>query len=171
MNFLEIFTQMHWVSILLLCVGLVFFLVEVFLPGFGFFGIAGIVSMSAGVVVRICQGLSIEQALTLVLLVIGTIALGYIFIVISAKCGILGRTGLVENSSTLATDYNKPSKELKKIVGKSGKAISNLNLGGQAKISGKIYNVISISSYIEKGSNIKVVEIKDNNIMVRKWFE
>jgi len=30
---------------------------------------------------------------------------------------------------------------------------------------------MSISTYIEAGSNIKVVEIKDNTIMVRKWFE
>ena len=28
-----------------------------------------------------------------------------------------------------------------------------------------------ISSYIEQGSNIKVVEIRENTIMVRKWFE
>ena len=146
-------------------------MVAVFVPGFSFFGITGIASMVAGVVVRICQGISVEQALTLVLLVMGAICLGYIFILISAKCGILGRSGLVENRSTLSVDYNQPTKELRKLVGKSGKAISNLTLGGQAKIAGKIYDVISISSYIDKGSNIKVVEIKDNNIMVRKWFE
>ena len=33
---------------------------------------------------------------------------------------------------------------------KSGKAISNLDLAGQAKIRGRIYEVVSISSYIEK---------------------
>ena len=171
MAFLEIFTQMNWIAIVLLSVGFVFFIVEVFVPGFGFFGITGTLAIIAGVVVRIVQGASIEQSLTLILLVLGAICLGFIFIIISAKYGILGRTGLVENKSTLSSDYNRPTKELRKLVGKSGKTISNLSLGGQAKIAGKIYDVVSISSYIEKGSNIKVVEIKDNTIMVRKWFE
>jgi len=171
MAFLEIFTQMHWIAIILLCVGFVFFIVEVFVPGFGFFGITGIISIIAGVVFRIVQGTTIEQALTLILLVLGAILLGFIFILISAKCGILGRTGLVENKSTLSADYNKPDREIRKLIGKSGKAISNLSLGGQAKIKGKIYDVMSISSYIEAGANIKVVAIKNNTIMVRKWFE
>lgn len=171
MPFLEIFTQMHWIAIILLSVGFVFFIVEVLVPGFGFFGVTGIISIIAGVVFRIVQGVSLEQALTLVLLVIGAILLGYIFILISAKHGLLGRTGIVENKSTLATDYNEPEKQIRKLIGKSGKSITKLDLAGKAKIKGKIYDVMSIGSYIEAGSNIKVVEIKDNTIMVRKWFE
>ena len=165
MPFLEIFTQMHWIAIILLSVGFAFFIVEVFVPGFGFFGITGIISIVAGVVFRIVQGITIEQALTLILLVIGIICLGFIFILISSKYGILGRTGVVENSTTLPVRYNQPNKELKKLVGKSGKTISKLDLAG------KIYDVMSINSYIDAGANIKVVAIKDNTIMVRKWFE
>ena len=91
--------------------------------------------------------------------------------VFSAKYGILSRSGLFETKSALPTSYNKPDKQLKKLIGKSGKTISKLDLAGQAKIRGEIYDVVSISSYIGAGSNIKVVAIKDNNIMVRKWFE
>lgn len=171
MQFLEIFTEMHWIAVLLLCVGFVFFIVEVFVPGFGFFGVTGIISIIAGVVFRIVQGANLEQALTLILLVLGAIVFGFIFILISAKFGFLGRSGLVENKSTLAVDYNEPEREIKKLVGKTGKAITKLSLAGQAKIKGKIYDVMSISSYIDAGTNIKVVEIKDNTIMVRRWFE
>jgi len=171
MEFLEIFTLMHWSAIILLSVGFVFFIVEVFVPGFGFFGISGTISIIAGVVVRIIQGLSLVQALTLILLIIGVLVVGLFIMIISAKYGILGRTGLFETGSTLSTNYNEPEKELKKLVGKSGKTVSKLDLAGQAKINGKIYSVVSISSFIEPGKNIKVVEIKDNTIMVRKWFE
>ena len=171
MEFLEIFTLMHWSAIILLCVGFVFYIVEVFVPGFGFFGIAGTISLIAGVVVRIVQGLSLVQSLVLILIILGVIVIGFFIMVISAKYGILGRTGLFETKTTLSKDYNEPERALRKLVGKSGKAISKLDLAGQAKINGKIYNVVSISSYIEPGKNIKVVEIKDNTIMVRKWFE
>lgn len=171
MEFVEIFTQMNWISILLLIAGVILFIVEIFMPGFGFFGISGIGSLIAGVVVRICCGLNLTQSLTLILIVLGFLTLSIMFMVWGAQFGILGKTGLFERRSTLPKNYNDASKQLRKLVGRNGKTISKLDLGGKAKIRGKIYDVISISSYIEAGSNIKVVEIKDNNIMVRKWFE
>lgn len=171
MELFEIFTGMHWVSALLLIVGAVLVIVELFVPGFGFFGISGSISIVAGVIVRICQGLNLTQALTLILLIVGFFVFIVAIMIYGAQYGILGKTGLFERRSTLSTDYNEADKRTRKLVGKSGKAITNLDLAGQAKIRGDIYDVVSISSYIEKGSNIKVVEIKDNNIMVRKWFE
>lgn len=171
MEFAVIFTEMNWIPAILLCVGLAFLIVEVFVAGFGFFGISGILSTVAGVVVRICQGLNLTQSIALILMVLGILAILFMFMVFSAQYGILGQSGLFENKTTLSKDYNEISREYKKLVGKSGKAVSDLSLGGKAKINGKIYDVVSINSYIEKGSNIKVVEIKDNTIRVRKWFE
>lgn len=171
MEFAQIFTEMSWIVILLLSIGLVFTIVELFIPGFGFFGISGMLSIVAGVVVRICQGLNVTQSLTFVLIVLGVFVILFLFMVYSAQYGVLGRTGLFERRTTLDKNYNRPVKELRKLVGRNGKTISALNLGGQAKIRGKIYDVISINSYIEPNTNIKVVEIKDDCIMVRKWFE
>ena len=89
----------------------------------------------------------------------------------SVQYGVLGRTGLFERRSTLSQDYNIAERQIRKLVGKSGKAVTKLDLAGKAKIKGKIYDVMSINSYIEPGSHVKVVEIRDNTIMVRKWFE
>ena len=171
MEFIEIFTEMQWVPALFLIVGAVLMIVEMFVPGFGFFGITGILSLLAGIIVRICQGLNLTQSLSLILIVLGFFVFVVAFMIYGAQYGILGKTGLFERRSTLSDDYNKADRQIRKLVGKSGKAISNLDLAGQAKIKGKIYDVVSISSYIEKGANVKVVEIKDNTIMVRKWFE
>lgn len=171
MELTSIFTEMSWISGGLLCLGLLFVIVEVFLPGFGFFGVSGLVSLLAGIIVRIVEGLTIEQSFALILIVLGVIVVGSMLLVFSAKYGLLGKAGLVETKSSLAKNYDKPDKELKKLVGKSGKTISDLNLGGQAKIKGKIYDVQSMSSFIARGCNIKVVKIEDNTIMVRKWFE
>lgn len=171
MEFVAIFTEMNWLPALLLIVGTVLLLVETFVPGFGFFGITGIISLVAGVIVRICQGLNLTQAIGLILIILGFFMVCSIYMVFSAKYGILGRTGLFETKASISKDYNEASRQLKKLVGKSGKAVTNLSLAGKAKINGKIYDVISLNSYIEKGSHIKVVEIKDNNVVVRKWFE
>ena len=171
MEFAQIFTEMNWIPALLLILGVVLMLIEVFVPGFGFFGISGIVSLVAGIIVRICQGLNLTQSLALILIVFGFFTIATFFMVFSAQHGILGRTGLFETRATISKDYNVASRQLRKLVGRSGKAVTNLSLAGKAKIHGKIYDVVSITSYIEEGSNIKVVEIKDNTIMVRKWFE
>ena len=171
MEFAVIFTEMHWVPMLLLCVGAVFLFVEVFIPGLGFFGISGALSVIAGIIVRICQGLNITQSLVLILIVLGFFVFLTMFMVFSAKYGILGHTGLFENKTSLSKDYNTVDKQRRKLLGKSGKAITKLSLAGKAKINGKIYDVVSMNSFIEEGSNIKVVEIRDNDIIVRKWFE
>lgn len=171
MEFVQIFTQMNWIPALLLILGAVLLLIEVFVPGFGFFGISGIVSLVAGIIVRICQGLNLTQSIALILVVFGFFTLASIFMVFSAQYGILGRTGLFETKASISKDYNVASKQIKKLVGRSGKAVTTLSLAGKAKINGKVYDVVSTGSYIEKGSNIKVVEIVDNTIMVRKWFE
>ena len=171
MEFAQIFTQMQWVPALLLIVGLVMVIIELFVPGFGFFGITGILSLIAGVIVRICQGLNLTQSLTLVLIVLGFLTLSVMFMVYSAQYGVLGKSGLFERRTSISKDYNKVDRQIRKLVGKNGKTITKLDLGGKAKIRGKIYDVMSISSYIEPNANIKVEEIKDNTIMVRKWFE
>lgn len=171
MEFIEIFTLMHWFPALLLIVGAILVIVELFAPGFGVWGVSGGLSLIIGLIVRICMGLNLAQSLTLILIVLAFFILVICFMIYGAQYGILGKTGLFERSSTLSKDYNVADRQVRKLVGRSGKAISNLDLAGQAKIRGRIYDVVSISSYIEKGSNIKVVEIKDNSIMVRKWFE
>ena len=171
MEFAVIFTQMGWLPALLLILGLTLLIVEFFMPRFGFFGVTGFLNLIAGVVVRICNGLDVTQSLVLILIVIAVLWLGLMVVVISAKYGFLNRSGLFEGKTTLPTDYNKAERSIRKLVGKSGKAVTKLSMAGKAKIRGKIYDVVSINSYVEEGANIKVVEIKDNHIMVRKWFE
>lgn len=171
MEFAVIFTEMSWIAGLLLILGLAFTIVEIFVPGFGVFGVLGIGSTIAGVVVRICDGLNLTQSLTLIMIVVGAFALLVMFMVFSAQHGALGRSGLFERKSSLDKNYNEVSKEYRKLKGKSGKAITSLNLAGKAKIKGKVYDVVSLNSFIEKGSHVKVIEIRDNSIVVRKWFE
>ena len=171
MEFLSIFTEMNWFCIALFCLGLAFLVIELFVTGFGFFGIGGILSIAIGVIVRICQGLNLVQSLTLILIVIGVMILITMIMVYSSQYGLLGHSGLFEKKTSIPKDYNEPDRRIKRLVGKSGKAVTDLKLAGKAKIKGKIYDVVSMKSYIEKGQHVKVVEIKDNEIIVRKWFE
>jgi len=171
MEFVEIFTQMSWLVIMLLSIGALFLIIEVFVPGFGFFGITGVISIIAGIIVRICDGLNVTQSIALCLFALIFSVVASMLMVAGAKHGMLSKTGLFERKTSISEDYNKASRQYRKLVGKSGKAITKIDLAGKAKIKGHIYDVMSINSYIEKGQHVKVVEIRDNTIMVRKWFE
>lgn len=171
MEFVTIFTEMSWIPAVLLAIGAVFLIVEVFVPGFGFFGICGSISLIAGIVVRIVQGLNLLQSIVLILIVLGFFIIAAMFMVFSARFGVLSQTGLFETNTTISRNYDKAEKELRKLVGKSGKTVSKLNLGGKAKIKGKIYDVISATSLIPSGVHIKVIAIRDNHLVVRRWFE
>ena len=80
MEFVEIFSEMSWIAAALLFGGLVFIFVEVLLPGFGFFGIAGSVAIVAGLIVRICQGLNLLQSVVLILMVLAFFNCYYTFV-------------------------------------------------------------------------------------------
>jgi membrane-bound ClpP family serine protease len=90
MEFVAIFTEMNWLPAMFLILGVTFLLVETFVPGFGFFGISGIVSLIVGVIIRICQGLNLTQSLGLILIIVGFFALCGLYMVFSAQYGILG---------------------------------------------------------------------------------
>ena len=168
MKFIQIFSQMHWSAMLLLIIGLIFMVIEMFIPDFGVFGVLGLVSLAAGVIVRICQGTTIGQALTLILIVVLLYCGCFGLMVRSAKHGALGKTGLFETKPTISTEYNQPNEDYLKLIGLTGRTITSLNFAGRARIQGKIYDVISESSFIEKNVEIKVVEIKDNTIIVKR---
>lgn len=53
-------------------------------------------------------------------------------------------------------------------AGMRGKAISKLAVGGKGLINGDYYEVHSTGDYIDAGSEIEVVKIDGNKIMVKK---
>ncbi|NGX51013.1 MAG: hypothetical protein K1060chlam2_00870 [Chlamydiae bacterium] len=56
-----------------------------------------------------------------------------------------------EQSGYVASTYDE------KLIGKSGKALSNLKPSGHIEIDGKQYQALSESSYIKKGESVKVI--------------
>ena len=168
MKFIQIFSQMHWSAMLLLIIGMIFMIVEMFIPDFGVFGVLGLVSLAAGVIVRICQGTSVFQALTLILIVVLIYCGCFGLMIRSAKSGKLGKTGLFETKPTISTEYNQPNEDYLKLVGTTGRTTTDLNLAGRARSQGKIYEVVAESSFIEKNVEIVVVEMKDNTLFVKR---
>ena len=77
-----LFQEMNVASAICFFVGLIFIIVEVFTPGFGFFGISGIILSIIGIVLRATQGGNgnpVIQALLLLLILLVACVIAFVF--------------------------------------------------------------------------------------------
>ena len=76
-SFVRLFTEMNSWTIVLFILGIIFCLIEMFVPGFGFFGISGIVMIVAGIIVRMVSGGDLYMLLYMILIALALFALAF----------------------------------------------------------------------------------------------
>ena len=156
-EFTKIFTEMNWVVIVLLVAGIVFCIIEGIVPGFGIWGIIGILCEIAGIVMHAIYSASPWQVFFLILIMTLATVLLFLIFVFSAKHGILGSTPLVENKPAVPYDYGV-DKNFIKLIGKRG-----------VVVEGRVMDALSTGNIIEKDSVVRVVKIKDNILYIEKF--
>jgi len=166
-EFVTLFTDMNTLSAVLLIVGLILCIVEICVPGFGVFGIAGATSIVAGVIALLAYGASATQFF--IMLFISLVVLGILFIIAvhSAKKGLLSKTPLVTSSAAVSEDYGSPEKNFGKLLGKEGILMCDCKPVGRAKIDDEEYEVTSKHEFLLKGTHVKVIEVEGQKIVVR----
>ena len=105
-----LFQEMNVASAICFFVGLIFIIVEVFTPGFGFFGISGIILSIIGIVLRATQGGNgnpVIQALLLLLILLIACVIAFVFMAVSSKKGWLSRTPFVMKESAVSTGVSE----------------------------------------------------------------
>ena len=163
----NLFTTTSWIIWVLIAVGLVLCIVEGIVPGFGVFGVIGIMCEIGAVVCQAIFTNSVPQVLLLILFNALTTIIIFLIFVFSAKHGLIGRTALVENKSSVPYNYGV-DKKFTKLIGKRGTTVSVCRPVGKVKIDGRILEAISVGTMIEKNVQVKVVKIKDNTIYINK---
>jgi len=154
-------------AILLIAVGLVLILVEIFLlPGFGAAGIPGIVLMIIGIgYVWYQHGLNtglIYAGITIAI----TIPISIIALWLVPRTKI-GKKMILETSENKQEGYSSSSSKLA-LIGKSGKALTTLRPSGAAIFDGERVDVVTKGDFIEEGSEIEVVKVEGNKVVVNK---
>lgn len=163
----SLFSGLSVIAMILLLVGLVLLMVEVFVPGFGVFGILGSVFSLGGIITKICLGTTLNQVLIMLGFAVVSILVLFIVLTISARIGFVKHSSFVQDKTSVPVNYDHV-KEYVKLVGKIGFAKSDCNPVGKMSYNEKIYEVNSIDNFIEKNSKIKVVEVKGDRIYVKK---
>jgi membrane-bound serine protease (ClpP class) len=167
----------NW-EILLFVGGVVLLILEIFLiPGFGIFGILGIIFIVVGLAMSLILNnffdLSISgseritQSFLIVLVsMIAAIALSVIFGGNILKSGAFQRLVLNdEQQSDQGYQVKKPRIEL---LGKRGFAKTDLRPSGRIDIDGEWFDAVSDDGYIDNGTDIIISKIENYNLVVRK---
>jgi len=162
------------IEIVIFILGVILLLVEIFIvPGFGIFGAAGIVFMIGSLFLGLIsdfplvdwdmiQMATIQLAGAFVLAII--VIFGLIKFLPKSKLwnNLVLKRNIDEQSGYTADE------KLKELLGKSGKALTDLRPSGTALIDNKRVDVVTHGEYLTKGTKILVIEEEGSKIVVEK---
>jgi len=173
-----------WWEIIAIVLGLLFLAIEAFVvPGFGVFGILGIISLFAGILWSfIPAGSSLSSPSTqqdlmgaLVTVLLGSFSAGVVIWLISRnldripvfdKLILAGATGVAAEARPISVFSAMTSDDLILRAGETGTATTDLRPAGQADINDKLVDVVAEFGYIESGTAIRVVSVEAMRIVV-----
>jgi membrane-bound serine protease (ClpP class) len=169
----------NW-ELILFVLGIILLGVEIFvIPGFGVAGIAGIALMVTGLTLAMIDNIVFsmdpEYAIKVVLrsvLIIVLSSIGSILIILrlgksTASAGFLGKLAL-EAIQDHAEGYVSSDPEQKKLIGKTGIALTDLKPSGKIEVEDDVYVAMSEIGYIPKGTEIKIIRDESSHVYVIK---
>ncbi len=163
MESIALFSDIQIWQLIILLLGLIFLIIEIFTPGFGVSGGIGLVLLVIGIIVTASTPLE-----ALVMFIILLALLGVVLTVIyhSATKGRLSKT-LILNDSLKKEEGFIGTEDLEYFIGKEGIANTALRPAGTAEFDGVKLDVVSQGDFISKDSRIKVIQVSGRRIVVR----
>jgi membrane-bound ClpP family serine protease len=153
---------MHWLLIAtFIVIGLLFLVLEILvIPGVGIAGVIGFILIAVGVWQAYAGHGMVAGHLTLA----GTVVLSILTLVFSIRSRTWKRIAL---STSIDSKVNVIDKEKIK-PGDAGRTVSRLAPMGKAMINGEFYEVSTNGDFIDQQTEIEVVNIEYNKIIVKR---
>ncbi len=149
--------------ILLFVGGVVLMLIEAFMPGFGVFGIGGLIATFASIVMAAA---SAEAGITMLIIALVLTAIILFFTIRHlSRRGVLRRF-ILEDSESADKGY-VASEGRKDLVDKKGTAITPLRPAGSVLIENERIDVVTEGEYIDKDSEVTVIRTEGSRVVVR----
>ncbi len=167
-NIVSLFDGYGVIPMIVMLFGVLLFIVEVFIPGFGIFGILGSVLSVGGIVARMFLGATVTQLIIMILSVASLIVLAILTMLISAKCGLIKYSPIIEEKTSVPENYGKDNKKLiKTLLGKTTFATTEFKPVGKFTYDGDVYEATTYGEFVSKGEKIQIVEIKADKIFIK----
>lgn len=159
-------SALNIVATIIYVMGLIFIAVEAFIPGFGFFGISGISLVVISTITKICLGESIQNILWTLLIAFVVIIALLVWMIISAKKGLISKSPLVSQGTSIPTFYNDDN--LKIFIGVKGETVTTCKPIGKIRLDNEIYEAQSLDGFLDIGTKIEVFCVENNVLKIKK---
>lgn len=150
-----------------LLAGVVLLAIELVIPGFGVFGIAGMICTTIGAFYVMGGGL---PALVILLGIYLALAL-----IVAFLCLYLPKESKYNPFVLWTRQHNSEGytggEDLSSLLGKQGKALTTLRPAGTITLAGRRLDVSSLGDYIEKNTPVTIVKVEGSKIFVEKTEE
>lgn len=150
-------------AVILLVIGFVLVVVEMYVPGFGLPGISGIACLVVGVILKANNAL---EALIMAVVIIALLCIALSISIHSASKGRLAKSKLILHET--ATDANNISEnDLKYYLHREGTTTTVLRPSGNGEFDGVKLNIVSDGEFIAAGEKVEVIAVEGSRIVVR----
>lgn len=153
-----------WLELILFISGIFLILVELYVPGFGFWGISGIGCIGLSLFLTLGGNMAAVTMLSLSLVMAIIVFLVILKYLPSSR--LWGKLILTE-METAQAGFNS-SHDYSSYLGQEGVVISFLRPSGMIEIDGVQLDVVSDGQYIEPGTKVKVVSVNGSRIVVHR---
>ena len=160
-----LFETIETVSVVLFAVGMIFLMIELFVPGFGIFGGLGLVAL---VLCIVFQAHSVAEGLLLLLIIAVIVFLLALIAARSLKRGWLYRSSLVLKDAEDKDAGYVARDDYSRFSGKEGLSVTPLRPAGTVEIGGEKADVVTEGEFIPKGARVRVVGTTGGRITVRQ---
>lgn len=151
-------------TIILFAIGLLLLLAEVFLiPGFGLAGIGGAAAILASIFLTFGN---IVQATYSILIALGLSIAGFFLLIRFIPSTRAWRKFILFTKQEKELGYTVGTKDLKRLTGKEGIAITPLRPSGIVEANGKKLNALTRGEYVNSNTKIKIISVEGNKIVV-----
>lgn len=167
MNELGALVLAHIPALIMMIVGFVLLIIEMYIPGFGLSGISGTILMAGGIILMEPNPL---QALLLVLISVVLLGIAFSLAMHSISKGRLSRSKLVLNE---VLNHGEPNdgEDLSYFVDRVGQTRTALRPAGIAEFDGVKLNVVSDGDFVDTQRFVRVERVEGNRIVVRESDE
>lgn len=166
-----------WEELILFTAGVVLLLLEVLvIPGFGIAGILGIISIISSLALSLVGRFDlltfqdlVKMALSKVLAALfGSIILSIVLLRLFPRTSV-GRQIILKDSQKTEDGFVAQGAEKRdELLGLTGIAITPLHPSGTMRLNNKRYDVVTEGDFVEKNSQVTVLEVEGARIVVRK---
>ena len=165
-SFVRLFTEMNAWTIVVFILGIIFCAIEMFVPGFGFFGISGTVLIVVGIVLRMIFGGDLLMLLYMVLIALVLFVLMFWLISRLITKSKLGKTALFYVESAVPTGVTEGTRDFSHLLGKTGVTETSLHPIGRVTFDNETVDVVARDGYIQKDAEVLVTHVEGQRVVV-----